>query len=452
MLRIVGLVTVALAAARVTSGGPGSADAATVNYTLRVNPGGIATLTCGWHQSFCNYGIVGDALDWDNGDNAPVYFRSYGMCSTACSGIAVAVVEYDVPFCHETRVRLRDNEGNFLGRMVYTHTSSTQAGYTFGVNGAANNWTITTVSVGTSITVETAVCGGTTHGSHVHQYHREAPWSKNPQYPNVPGTGSYDPMAVANYQVERTWSLAVASEGTETAGVLRWPPLEWRLADEHGEPGSPPPTMHHPIYGQYGDKAVSGDWDGDGRGGIGTVRQEGTAGRWRLSNSVDQPVTVKNVLFGSFTDLPVTGDWQGTGLTRIGTFRSEATNGVWRLDTDLDGDTDIYLPYGSPTDLPITGDWDCDGDETPGIFRAGEWRLNDEFDPWTNHVIWDYGISGDIPVAGDWDGDGCDSVGVYRPSNGTWYLNDDIDDENSDYVFPYGVSTDQPVVGDWDGE
>lgn len=93
-----------------------------------------------------------------------------------------------------------------------------------------------------------------------------------------------------------------------------------------------------------------------------------------------------------------------------------------------------------------------DGIETVGIFRNGEWRLNDGFDGSTEHVNWSYGVGGDIAVAGDWDGDGCDSIGVFRPSNNTWYLNNGLEDGNSEYILSYGISSDLPVVGDWNNE
>jgi hypothetical protein len=260
------------------------------------------------------------------------------------------------------------------------------------------------------------------------------------------------------------WSTGPPSyyQGTETAGVFRWPPLEWRLADEHGEPGDPPPTHHYSnSWGQAGDKAVYGDWDGDGKGSIALFRKKegsGTQGRWRFSNTVDPPATQGTLVYGEYTDTPVAGDWESTGVSYPGLYRAIGNNGWWYINYEFDPWTNITpFKYGLATDLPVSGDWDCDGDETIGVYRivAGEgyWYLNDGLDIHTDY--WpplEYGTDGDVAVAGDWDGDGCDSIGLFRPSNGTWYLNNQIDDDDSNYVFPYGVSTDQPVVGDWDGQ
>jgi hypothetical protein len=262
---------------------------------------------------------------------------------------------------------------------------------------------------------------------------------------------SVDPYAGSYSPGTYFWSTNPPSyyQGTETVGVFRWAPLEWRLSDSNTNPA----TKHHFIYGSPGDKQVYGDWDGDGDGNIGTFRNYGPpTARWYLNEQLDGSSSEHQFNYGWFSDRPVAGDWFGSG-SRPGYYRAEGDDGRWYINYGFDSSPELNFIYGLATDLPVTGDWDCDGDETVGVFRSGEWRLNDELnDPWTDHVIWDYGISGDIPVAGDWDGDNCDSVGVFRPSNGKWYLNNDIDDENSDHILSYGQYSDLPVVGDWNGE
>ena len=63
-----------------------------------------------------------------------------------------------------------------------------------------------------------------------------------------------------------------------------------------------------------------------------------------------------------------------------------------------------------------------------------------------------FGQTGDIPVAGDWNGDGIDELGVYR--EGQWIVDDNGNgvEDPTDKVFQLGEWDDIPAVGDWDGD
>src|SRR6185436_3134953 len=78
---------------------------------------------------------------------------------------------------------------------------------------------------------------------------------------------------------------------------------------------------------------------------------------------------------------------------------------------------DHVFHYGTANDHPLTGDFNGDGIHTIGIFRGGQWSLdqdgNGKYDD-ANDVKADFGAAGDLPVVGDFNGDGIDEIGIYR--------------------------------------
>lgn len=155
--------------------------------------------------------------------------------------------------------------------------------------------------------------------------------------------------------------------------------------------------------------------------------------------------------FGQAGDVPLIGDWNGDGLESVGVYRG----GNWHLNNQNDASGVDYTPFlfgGYPGDIPVVGDWDGDGRATPGIFRpsVGTWYLNNGLDG-SAEVTEVFGDPSDTPVVGDWDGDGVDSPGVFRSDTATWYLDNNFD-RVPDVVFQYGMQGDKPVTGDWDGD
>ena len=119
--------------------------------------------------------------------------------------------------------------------------------------------------------------------------------------------------------------------------------------------------------------------------------------------------------YGTKGDRAVTGDWNGDGIHTIGIFR----NGVWFLDMDGDGrwsEGDVTVEYGQQGDLPVVGDWTGDGVSKLGVYRNGTFHLDvDNSRQIDAHdKVFELGNPGDLPVAGDWTGDGVDEVGVYQ--------------------------------------
>jgi hypothetical protein len=154
--------------------------------------------------------------------------------------------------------------------------------------------------------------------------------------------------------------------------------------------------------------------------------------------------------FGRAGDMPVTGDWNGDGVTEIGLFR----NGNWFLDNG-DGTwnslDDSSFRFGRAGDVPVTGDWNGDGVTEIGLFRNGSWYMDDGDGIWGSgpDASCKLGRAGDVPVTGDWDGNGATEIGLFR--NGNWFLDNGDGTWNSleDSSFRFGNSTHVPVVGIW---
>ena len=167
------------------------------------------------------------------------------------------------------------------------------------------------------------------------------------------------------------------------------------------------------VYGNPGDVALLGDWDGDGFD---------TPGMYRPSNGF---VYLSNVL-------PRNG---GVGLA----------------------DPDLTFFFGMAGDKVFVGDWDGDGIDTLGIMRQGRMYLaNRNATVAADQEFW-FGELEDIPYGGDPDGDGTDGIILYRPSTGFVYYSAAIPRQGAplagtdgDYFF--GNPNDRFTAGDWDGD
>jgi hypothetical protein len=119
--------------------------------------------------------------------------------------------------------------------------------------------------------------------------------------------------------------------------------------------------------------------------------------------------------YGTGGDRAVTGDWNGDGIYTIGVFRQ----GVFSLDVDGDGrwsPGDLSVKFGQTGDIPLVGDWNGDGKTELGIYRNGTVMLDTNGDHQldSRDSVFQLGEPGDTAVSGDFDGDGVDDVAVYR--------------------------------------
>ncbi len=119
--------------------------------------------------------------------------------------------------------------------------------------------------------------------------------------------------------------------------------------------------------------------------------------------------------YGTTGDRAVVGDWTGDGIKKIGLFRG----GTWYLDIDGDGRwsaADVMVRFGREGDVPVAGDWTGDGITKLGIYRGGTFILDTDNNRQLDATdrVFELGAPGDKPFAGDFNGKGVDTVGVYH--------------------------------------
>jgi hypothetical protein len=157
-------------------------------------------------------------------------------------------------------------------------------------------------------------------------------------------------------------------DGRDDVGV--WRPSTARfLLDTNGNDTWDGVTGGDTLTASFGlstDLPVIGDWNGDGKDDIGVWRP--STARFLLDSNGNNTwggVAGGDTLTASFglsSDLPVIGDWNGDGRDGIGVWRPSTArflldgneNNTW--DGVTGGDT-ITAPFGLGTDLPLAGRW-----------------------------------------------------------------------------------------------
>ncbi len=119
--------------------------------------------------------------------------------------------------------------------------------------------------------------------------------------------------------------------------------------------------------------------------------------------------------YGTDVDRAVVGDWNGDGVATIGVFR----NGTWYLDVDGNGrwsEHDVKVSFGQSGDVPVVGDWNGDGIDNLGVYRNGTWYLdtNGNLRLDAHDKVFELGGPHHKPVVGDFNGDGIDQPAVYE--------------------------------------
>lgn len=178
-------------------------------------------------------------------------------------------------------------------------------------------------------------------------------------------------------------------------------------------------TFRYVQFGREGDDPrVVGDWDGDGRADPAVYRggaSAGAQGTFYYLPSSQPTVGFVAINWGTFGDEAVRGDFDGDGRFDPAVFRP--SDGVWYI-LQSSNSQPRYVRWGLATDKRVPGDFDGDGKTDCAIYRDGLWAVIESSNNQARYVNW--GLSTDRVVAGDYDGDGKTDPAVYR--DGVWYL------------------------------
>lgn len=205
-------------------------------------------------------------------------------------------------------------------------------------------------------------------------------------------------------------------------------------------------------------RLVVGDWDGDGRDGVGYF--DSRSATWYLYNALDSPQPDLSFTYGPVGTnwIPLAGDWDGNGRDGVGFY--DSTNAQWFLkNTLLPGLSDHTFAYGRRGAgwRPLVGDWDGNGSDGVGFYDSltSQWFLKNHLAQGVSDVEFFYGPTGNAWTAlvGDWNADGRDTPGFYDPAASQWFLKNIPSQGLSDQEFFYGPAGTNwlALAGDWDG-
>ena len=193
-------------------------------------------------------------------------------------------------------------------------------------------------------------------------------------------------------------------------------------------------TVSYVSWGTTGDVAVSEDFDGDNKADHAVYRSSSST--FWIRRSLDGSVLAIGPLAGT----PIVGDWDGDGRGDVGSFN----NGTWRLTrSGTTYATSIVVGWGMAGDRAVHGDYDGDGRDDFAVYRPsnGTWYIaNSSGGARSVH----FGISTDTPVPADYDGDGRTDIAVYR--NGVWYVNGST---SGVMISSFGLAGDMPLAASY---
>ncbi len=159
------------------------------------------------------------------------------------------------------------------------------------------------------------------------------------------------------------------------------------------------------FFGDPGDVPLAGDFNGDGCDTVSIYRP--SQGRIFIINELGEDdgglgAADFNYLFGNPGDKAFVGDFDGDGVDTVGLHR-ESTGLVYFRNDHMQGIAHFSFIYGNPGDKIIAGKWtDTHTEDTVGIFRPsfGTFFLNYENRAGNADESFEYGNHALVPVAG----------------------------------------------------
>ncbi|MDO4569549.1 MAG: SdrD B-like domain-containing protein [Planctomycetia bacterium] len=166
------------------------------------------------------------------------------------------------------------------------------------------------------------------------------------------------------------------------------------------------------------------DAENQRRGQFKNMPTEKTAAAYRYMKASKNGLVHRDVVdhvfqFGQDGDIAIAGDWNGDGIWSVGIFN----DGKWTLDVDGDGrftSADKTFQFGEKGDIPVVGKWDGGEVSKIGVYRDGKWILDvagaGVMDDSVRVVH--RGGPGEQPIVGDFDGSGVSELATYRDVSG----------------------------------
>lgn len=195
-------------------------------------------------------------------------------------------------------------------------------------------------------------------------------------------------------------------------------------------------------FGKEGDEPIVGDWDGDGTADP-AVYREGTDGSQSMFfyRPSSRPGTdFVTVHWGVSGDKAMQGDFDGDGKLDPAVFRP--SNNRWYIRQSSNGQI-RYESWGLASDKFVPADYDGDGMTDLAVFRPsnGFWYIKSSLT--STDIAIPFGLATDIPAPGDYEGDGRADLSVFRPSDGNWYRQNSANGIFSAHLF--GKTGDRPT-------
>ncbi len=201
-------------------------------------------------------------------------------------------------------------------------------------------------------------------------------------------------------------------------------------------------TFRFELFGQAGDDPTAvGDWDGDGKADPAVFRDSAFGVqsyffyRGSLNNSNNG---ITYLPWGMTGDKAIRGDFDGDGKLDRVVYRPSTA--IWYINQSSNGAL-RYERWGLSTDKFVPADYDGDGKTDLAVFRNGTWYIKQSSDG--QFLSYGWGLGTDTLVPADYDGDGKTDAAVYR--NGVWYAR--LSSSGSMSVQNFGLATDAPVAG-----